>query len=262
MASKKNRARNRPARSTDSKHPPRKTAQGKAGSAARAVTAARRPHQGGGLSTNLKLTIGLVILAIVALGGIIYATGKSEPSDSEAQERLIRSDSHILNQAEDKAATLVEFLDFECEACGALYPAMEQIRDAYQDRITFVVRYFPLQGHTNGELAARAVESAAAQGKFEEMYQKMYETQSQWGEQQTSQEEAFIGFAEELGLDPDKFKSTLDDPATAERVTKDIEDGTALGVDSTPTLFLNGERIEARDFESLKSAIDDALAAA
>lgn len=261
MASKKSRARNRPAQTTPGKNPPRKSARGKAGSAVRTVDAARRPGQGWGLSTNLKLTVGLVILAIVAIGGVIYTTGRSAPADGEARERLVRSDSHILNTAEDNAATLVEFLDFECEACGALYPVMEQVRDEYQDRITFVVRYFPLQMHANGELAARAVESAAAQGKFEEMYQKMYEAQSQWGEQQTSQEEAFLGFAEELGLDLDEFKSTLDDPATAERVAKDIEDGNALGVDSTPTLFLNGERLEARDFESLKSAIDDALAA-
>ncbi len=74
----------------------------------------------------------------------------------------------------------MEFLDFECEACRAAFPLVEQLRSQYGDRVNFVVRYFPIPAHFNAERAARAVESAAQQGKFEPMYKKMYETQSQW----------------------------------------------------------------------------------
>lgn len=91
------------------------------------------------------------------------------------------------------------------------------------------------------------------------MYKKMYETQKEWGEKQESQEKVFFGFAEELGLDMKKFKATLDDPATAKRVQKDMSDGTELGVDSTPTVYFNGERVEQPSYDTLKEAIDEAL---
>lgn len=146
------------------------------------------------------------------------------------------------------------------EACGALYPSMERIRAEYDDRITLVVRYFPLPGHQNGELAARAVEAAAAQDAFEETHRMMFETQASWGEQQTSREAVFAGFADKPGLDPKRFKESLDDPATAQRVAGDVDDGVCLGVEGTPTLFLNGKPLEQRSYETLKQAIDEALA--
>lgn len=65
---------------------------------------------------------------------------------------------------------LVEFLDFECESCGALFPIVEQLRSDYAGEITYVVRYFPLPGHVNSMNAAVAAEAAAQQGEFEAMY--------------------------------------------------------------------------------------------
>ncbi|GIG66741.1 DsbA family protein [Phytomonospora endophytica] len=215
------------------------------------------------MSTNLKMTIGLIVAALVAIGVTVYLSGSGEnpAAATDAQdERLVRPDSHKLSTAADGKATLVEFLDFECEACGALYPEMERLRADYDGRITFVVRYFPLPGHANGEPAARAVEAAAAQGRFEEMYTRMFETQASWGEQQSPQDEVFFGFATELGLDMDAFKTAFADPATAARVQKDQDDGISLGVDRTPTVYLNGEPVDGPSYDSLKERIDKALA--
>lgn len=228
-----------------------------------APKAAPAPPPKRGMSTNLKMTIGLVVAALVAIGVTVYISksGESTAASTGANdERLVRPDSHKLSTAADGKATLVEFLDFECEACGALYPQMEQVREEYGDRITFVVRYFPLPGHANGEPAARAVEAAAAQGKFEEMYQKMFETQSAWGEQQTSQDQVFLGFAGELGLDTAAFQTAFADPATAARVQKDQDDGISLGVDRTPTVYFNGEPVDGPSYDTLKDLIDKALA--
>lgn len=113
--------------------------------------------------------------------------------------------------------------------------------------------------HFNSEAASRAAEAAADQGKFEEMYDRLFQTQAQWGEQQTSTEDVFFGFAEDLGLDMERFREVYDDPATIERIRGDKEDGEALGVTGTPTFFLNGDMVDVSTFDELLQMIDDAL---
>ena len=213
------------------------------------------------MSKNLKISLALVAVAAVAVL-VVANTGGDDPAVTATagdtrEERLVRPDSPRLNVA-DGDVTFVEFLDFECEACGAAYPAIEKLREDYGDRVTFVVRYMPL--HNNSEAASRAAEAAAAQGQFEAMYDRLFETQAQWGEKRTSQEEVFFGFAEDLGLDMERFRADYDDPATLARVRRDKVDGEALGVTGTPTFFLNGEKVEVSSFDELVDQIDDALA--
>ena len=173
---------------------------------------------------------------------------------------LVRPDSHTLSVAADGKVTFVEFLDFECEACRAAYPVVEQLRAEYGDRVTFVVRYFPIPSHANAENAAIAVEAASGQGRFEAMYQRMYETQAEWGEQRESKAEVFRGFAADLGLDLAAYDAAVADPATRERVLRDQADGEAAGVTGTPTFFLDGRRLEPRSVDDLRAALDAALA--
>ncbi|MGO8609127.1 DsbA family protein, partial [Rhizobium johnstonii] len=89
------------------------------------------------------------------------------------------------------AVTVVEFLDFECEACGAAYPYVEELRTQYAGKITYVARYFPLPGHFNSTNAAIAAESAGRQGKFEEMYNALFQSQAEWGEAGESRADLF-----------------------------------------------------------------------
>jgi protein-disulfide isomerase len=122
------------------------------------------------------------------------------------------------------------------------------------------MRYFPLPAHLNAELAATAVEAAGRQGQLEAMYQKMYETQPTWGDQQVSHRDTFLGFARELGLDMAEFEAALDDPDIRARVLKDRDDGIALGVQGTPTFFVNGVRYEGPPtYEGLKAVIEEEL---
>ncbi len=112
----------------------------------------------------------------------------------------------------------------------------------------------------NAERAARAVEAAAQQDQFEAMYQKMFDTQQSWGEQDVPLDDLFRSYAEDLGLDMELFDAAYADPATLERIQRDIDDGKSLGVSSTPTFFLNGERLEPQSFEDLINALDVAVA--
>ncbi len=213
--------------------------------------------------TRILLTIFAVITTVIGVGLYLSVRDSETPAGAQAQAvdvgQLVRENSHRLNTVPDSDVTFVEFLDFECEACRAAFPLVEQLRSEYGDRVNFIVRYFPIQSHFNAERAARAVEAAAQQGKFEPMYQKMYETQSQWGEQRTPADEIFRGFATDLGIDMAAFDAAYNDPATLDRINLDVADGKALGVKGTPTIFVDGSRVKFNGYEDLSAAIDQAL---
>ena len=215
------------------------------------------------MSTNLKISAALVAAFVVTVA-VLLGVNNSGADDTGTAEAggapVVREDSHQLSTAADDRVTLVEFLDFECEACLALFPVVEQLREDYAGEVTFVARYFPLPGHFNSERAARTVESAARQGKFEEMYVKMYETQTDWSEQQKPMDDLFRSYAEELGLDMEQFDADYSSDEVAARVQKDIDDGTSLDVQGTPTLYVNGELLQPESEQDLVDAIDAALA--
>ncbi|WP_447924975.1 DsbA family protein [Georgenia muralis] len=219
------------------------------------------------MSRNVKVSAALVavFVVVVALAAVVVGRAGSAPATGEGSgttgggPAVVRESSHRLSDASDGRVTLVEFLDFECEACGAAYPVVEQLRQDYAGRVTFVARYFPIPGHANAENAAIAVEAAAQQGEFEAMYQRMYETQAEWGEQQTPKADLFRSFAEDLGLDMTEYDKAVADPATLERIQQDVSDGVALGVQGTPTFFLNGEMISPASVEEFRALIDAAL---
>lgn len=213
------------------------------------------------MSRSVKLTLGLIAVAgLVFAGFVIFLDPKEDQTASSeatgtATGQLVREDSPRLSEGGE--AIFVEYLDFECEACLSLYPAVEEIRAEYGDRVTFVVRYLPLHG--NSVEAAQAAEAAREQGEFEAMYKALFENSAEWSHQETSQREAFFGYAEELGLDMERFEQVYDDPATLERIEQSAADAEALGVTSTPTFFVDGERLEPTRVEDLTDPLDAAL---
>ncbi|WP_017613102.1 DsbA family protein [Nocardiopsis salina] len=224
------------------------------------------------MSKNLAITLGLILVAVVGLGLLagLGQPGQSPDGTEQAttpeggpaapEETLVREDSRYLDQHDDATVTVVEFLDFECEACRAQYPVIERIREEYERQIDVVVRYFPMPGHTNSAPAAAAVEAAAQQGALEEMYQRMFETQAEWGESQEDRSDVFVGFAEDLGLDMDEFTETMESEETLERVQADFDDGVELGVQGTPTIYVDGQQTTTMpDYETLSTMIDEGL---
>ena len=213
------------------------------------------------MSRSVKLTLGLIaVAALVFAGFVIFLDPKEDqtaPSEATgtATGQLVREDSPRLSEGGE--AVFVEYLDFECEACLSLYPAVEEIRAEYGDRVTFVVRYLPLHG--NSVEAAKAAEAAGEQGEFEAMYKALFDNAAEWSHQETSQREAFFGYAEELGLDMERFEAAYDDPATLAHIEQSAADAEALGVTSTPTFFVDGERLEPTRVEDLTDPLDAAL---
>ncbi|WP_233722264.1 thioredoxin domain-containing protein [Nesterenkonia massiliensis] len=227
----------------------------------------------GGTMTRSVLKRALIVGALAVLLLVLLVTvfrnspTDSPPTDEDLAEEqnapnadlIVRDDSHRLDDVPDSDVTFVEFLDFECEACGAVYPAVEALRDEYEGQINVVIRYFPLDGHPNSRQAAHAVEAAARQGELEAMYQRMFETQEEWSHNEEPQDEVFRGFAEDLGLDVEQWEEEYYSDDVAERVQADFEDAVALGLRGTPSFFINDQPVSPETMDDLTDPINDAL---
>ena len=215
-----------------------------------------------------KAALAVAVLVLLAISGAFVVSqvqGGDEPAAAEVSEAIadgaiVRDDSRILGEEGSSGVTFVEFLDFECEACGAAYPIVEDLREKYAGEVTFVIRYFPLPGHFNAGRAARAVESAARQGELEAMYNRMYETQEEWGEAREPKDDLFRGFAEEIGLDMDQYDADYASQDVEERISRDVADGESLGVSGTPTFYVDGELFQPQTVEDFTTVLDEALA--
>lgn len=218
-----------------------------------------------------KFVLGIILLTVVVLiGGIFFvskmgsssssATNNSTPVSDEQKKLLeVVSDDYIKGNKE-ASITLVEYLDFECEACGAYYPLIKQLSAEFKDNVRFVNRYFPLPGHKNGMQAALAVEAAARQNKYWEMHDKLFDEQKTWGEKPAANPKIFEGYAQQIGLNLEQFKKDVASKEVKDRVERDKNSGTRLGVSGTPTFFLNGDKIpNPKTPEDFKTFINAAI---
>jgi protein-disulfide isomerase len=158
---------------------------------------------------------------------------------------------HIQGPA-DAPTTLLEYGDYECPFCGAAYPIVKEVQSRLGDQLRFVFRNFPITtSHPHAELAAEAAEAADAQGKFWEMHDLLYESQ------QHLEQADLHRYAEQLGLDVDRFDDELTRHVHAERVREDFMSGVRSGVNGTPTFYVNGVRHDGDyQLETLLAALE------
>lgn len=149
--------------------------------------------------------------------------------------------------------TIVEFTDFECPSCARMQPVLEEIVNEYRDKVRLVVKDYPLAQHARAAKAAEAAEAAREQGKYWEYIAILFQNQSALGVDSLKE------YASRLGLDRKRFDESLDSGRYAERVQQDIKDGYRLGLNATPTIFINGRLVRERTRESSKMAIEAAL---
>jgi protein-disulfide isomerase len=154
----------------------------------------------------------------------------------------------------EAAVTLVEYGDYECPYCGAAYPIIKEVQERMGERLRFVFRNFPITtSHTHAEQAAEAAEAAAAQGRFWEMHDLLYENQQHLGD------EDLRAYAERLGLEVEPFDQELADHVHAGRVHEDFMSGVRSGVNGTPTFYINGSRYDdSYDLDKLLAALERA----
>jgi len=138
--------------------------------------------------------------------------------------------------------TLVEFGDYECPACGEYNPIIKQLLADFSGKINFVFRNFPLTQHANAFISSQAAEAAGLQGKFWQMHDKLYESVNDWSASSDAKS-IFIGYAQALGLDVNKFKTDIDSSAVKNKIQNDTNNGNLINLSETPTFYLNGVKI-------------------
>jgi len=153
---------------------------------------------------------------------------------------------------------LEEYGDYQCPPCGALYPELKKIEGEYGDQLRIVFHHFPLMKmHKNALAAAHAAEAARNQNKFWEMHDRLYRNQKEWVDQEDPRP-TFIGYARELKLNAEQFKRDMDSNQVDQRISADIQRGSAAGVTGTPTVFIDNQmlRYEATNAEGLRRGIN------
>jgi len=205
------------------------------------------------MNKNIIGTI-LVIAITVGLGVLIAFSGGGpiETSKKTGKAEAVRADAYHKGN-KDAKVQIVEFADFECPACKANSPIINEVANLYGSKIVFYYRHFPLSQHQFSLVAARAAEAAGKQGKFWEMHDKIFANQS------ILSNDLFYKLAKEIGLDETQFKKDMASKEIKDIVAKDKKDAIALGVNATPTFYLNGKKVEIYSVDGWKKAIDKVL---
>lgn len=198
-----------------------------------------------------KIILGAVILLMA--GAFWYASY----AGSKANEGVVITE-HIKGPQNPKV-TLTEYADFQCPACGQFYPVVKGILEQYGDEMAFEFKHFPLVSiHPYAMSAAKAAEAAGQQGKFFEMYAKLFENQDAWSKSATPQV-FFTEYAQELGLNIDLFKQHMRATMLQEHIESQFNEARDLGLTGTPSFYLNGARLEFKTIEEFVGAVESAL---
>ncbi|HQZ14893.1 MAG TPA: thioredoxin domain-containing protein [Acidimicrobiia bacterium] len=208
------------------------------------------------LSEN-KIVVGTLaaIVLLIGLWGVWkLLNGSSTPTQSTTTIDLKVNESDWQMGPASASATLVEYSDFQCPACKAYAPIVKTFVEKNKEKVKFVYRNFPLQQHQFSKQAAYFAEAAGMQGKFFEMHDKLFDGQEDW-EKETDPEKTFLSYAKELKLDIAKLQKDVDSKEVKDNVEADLASGNAAGVDSTPSFYMNGKKVESpksvEDFENL-----------
>lgn len=210
-----------------------------------------------------KQFVAVLIAILVGLGGIFWLTGGKESGSSNTGSTNSSALSNHVTGENKKKVTLVEYGDFQCPACASYYPLLKEVKEKYKEDIQFQFRNFPLQQiHQNARASSRAAEAASKQGKFWEMHDALYEGQKSW-ETVSDPVSVFEGYASQIGLDVEKFKVDYASKEANDTINADVAEGEKIGVNSTPSFFLQGKKLEEapRDVEGFSKLIDEAIAA-
>lgn len=233
----------------------------------------RREGREGG-SDMKKLYIVLAAVAVIGIGAVGLSVGSGGGAAVTAPvpveglddpERLVELAQGMTKGDESATVSIIEFGDFQCPACqGFAMQVKPQVELAYVEsgRVKFVYYDWPIvSGHPNAFLAARASRCAADQGMYWEYHDNLFRNQGRWAPL-TNPVSTFVEYAETLGLDRGEFASCVNSDRHAELVTANMELGNQLGVNQTPTIYVEqggSARRVGPDFQTLSQYIESIL---
>jgi protein-disulfide isomerase len=184
----------------------------------------------------------VIVVVILIFVGIFVLNNKNAKTPVGSTSSSKPSE-HIEGEGKD-GVTLVEYGDYECPYCGEYFPIVKQVEAEYNTQIYFQFRNFPLVSiHQNAFAGARAAEAASLMGKFWQMHDLLYENQDQWVDQ-SDPTPYFNTYAQDLGLNVNEFKQYYASDEVNAVINADMNVGNQLGIDATPTFFLDGKQIQ------------------
>jgi NhaA family Na+:H+ antiporter len=185
--------------------------------------------------------IGAVLVAAVGAGAWYFTSSRQSAGEVATGERGAEPARAL--GPESAPVVLEEFGDYQCPSCAQVFPELEAIRREYGDRLRFVFRHYPVTRlHPHALLAAHAAEAAGSQGKFWEMHRALYENQQAWS-RTPDPRPLFETYARQTGLNVERFRRDIGGQESDARVLADHNRARSLGVDGTPTFFLNGRKL-------------------
>ena len=172
---------------------------------------------------------------------IISACNKS---DQPKSNQVTTTTAPTEEVQEIPAKVVIEkFSDYQCPACAYYHSILKQLKQEYGSQVRIDMKHFPLAQHTYAQVTARSAEAARRQGKFDEMHDLIFAGQQQWS--RGNAEAILIGYAESLNLDMEKFKADMNSADMNRIVMANRREGLEIGLSSTPTFVINGEKIES-----------------
>jgi protein-disulfide isomerase len=206
---------------------------------------------------NPWLIVGLITVALI--GGLWWYGNVSAARNNEGVE----INTVHRKGPENARVQLVEYSDFQCPACASFQPVVADVLEQFGDQISFEYRHFPLTAlHPYAEPAARAAEAAGQQGQFFAYHDKLFAEQASWSKSNPTG--AFLRYADELGLDVEKFSRHLRSSLLREKVRADAASGREKQLVGTPSFFLNGQLMEfdtfQEFFDQIATAVDPSYA--
>lgn len=205
------------------------------------------------LTEESKVLLGILATTIAFIGAAVFFFNKPAPTPKPyPKEALIAGDSHTTGNA-SASSYLVEFSDFQCPACRAFAPTVDELATRYSDKLLFAYRHYPLSQHAYAKPAAMAAEAAGEQGKFWEMSKLLFENQDRLSTAPWTE------LADQLTLDRTKFDTALNSQTLKAKIDRDEAAAIALKIPGTPSFFLNGVRLEVSSPLDLKTAVEKAI---
>lgn len=183
----------------------------------------------------------------VFAAAIVYVSFSSDASDTasvppEIANALVRPHSPTFGP-DDAPVTIVEFFDPACETCRAFHPIVKDIMFEHGDAVRVVIRYTPFHGEVS-VLAIRLLEAARMQGKFETVLERILGGQPLWASHGRMQPDNLMLIVEDAGLDMVKARTQTQSPEVIAVINQDKADVETVGVQKTPTFFVNGKPLE------------------
>lgn len=211
---------------------------------------------------QIGIWVGLIAIFIGTTWGLIaLVNGKNSTVPSQIKDLPpISKDDQVLGISDKTKAVLVEYADFQCPACKNYAPLVRQLKKDFGDNLLIVYRFFPLiNTHQNAMSSSQAAFAAGKQNKFWEMSDLIYENQENWANSSNAKD-LFTEYAKKLDLDLAKFTDDYNNEATKKFIIDQMNSGASIGINYTPTFFLNGKIISnPQSYEAFKKLIQDEL---